>query len=64
MVGLFKEKVPVFARLWPIRVTVRVSFTTGVVWSAILATAGLLVICLLAYPKNYMAKLCQIFCAH
>ena len=32
---------PVFARLWPIRV--RVSFTTGAVWSAILATAGLLV---------------------
>jgi len=30
---------------------------TGVVWSAILATAGLLVICLLAYPESHMAKL-------
>ena len=38
----------VFARLWPvrvrIRVRVRISFTTGAVWSAILATAGLLVL--------------------
>ena len=33
---------PVFARLWPLRV--RVSFTTAAVRSAILATAGLLVI--------------------
>jgi len=55
---------PVFARLWPVRVRVRVSFMTEVVWSAILATAGLLFICLLAYPKNHIAKLCQIFCAH
>jgi len=38
-----KGEVPVFARLWPVRVTVRVSFTTGAVRSAILATAGLLV---------------------
>jgi len=37
----FKGEVPVFARLWPVRV--RVSFTTGVVWSAIPATARLLV---------------------
>ena len=43
IMGPFKEEVPVFARLWPIRVRVRVSFTTGVVRSAILATAGLLV---------------------
>jgi len=37
--------VPIFARLWPtrVRVTVKVSFTTGVVRLAILATAGLLV---------------------
>ena len=41
--GPFKGKVPVFARLWPVRVTVRVSFTTGAIQSAILATAGLLV---------------------
>jgi len=34
---------PVFARLWPVRVRVRVSFMTGAVRSAILATAGLLV---------------------
>ena len=34
---------PVFARLWPVEVRVRVSFTTGTVRSAILATAGLLV---------------------
>ena len=39
--GPFKGEVPVFARLWPIRV--RVSFTTGAVWLAILATAGILV---------------------
>ena len=36
--GPFKGEVPVFARLWPVRV--RVSFT----WSAIIATAGLLVL--------------------
>ena len=41
--GLFKGDVPVFARLWPVRVRVGVSFTTGAVWLAILATAGLLV---------------------
>ena len=34
---------PVFARMWHVRVRVRVSFTTGSVWSAILAMAGLLV---------------------
>jgi len=37
----FKGEVPVFARLWPVRV--RVSFTTGASRSIILATAGLLV---------------------
>jgi len=36
IMGPFKVEVPVFARLW-------VSFTTGAVRSAILATAGLLV---------------------
>jgi len=41
--GPFKGEVLVFARLWSIRVRVRVSFTTGVVQSAILAIAGLLV---------------------
>ena len=40
--GPFKGEVPVFARLWPVRVMV--SFMTGAVWSAILATAGLLVL--------------------
>jgi len=39
--GQFKGELPVFARLWPVRV--RVSFTTGAVRLAILATAGLLV---------------------
>ena len=43
IMGPIKGKVPVFARLWPIGVKVRVSFTTGAVRSAILATAGLLV---------------------
>ena len=43
LMGLFKGEVPVFARLWPVRVNVRVSFTTGAVRSAILATAGFLV---------------------
>ena len=42
--GPFKGEVPVFARLWSIWVTVRVSFTTGAVRSAILATAGLLLL--------------------
>ena len=37
--GQFKGEVPVFARLWP----VRVSFTTGAIRSAILATPVLLV---------------------
>jgi len=44
IMGPFKGEVPVFGRLWPDRVRVRVSFTTGAVQSAILATAGLLVI--------------------
>jgi len=61
IMGPFKGKVPVFARLWPIwtawrvsrrRLTlvglaifrVRVSFMTGAVRSAILATAGFLFI--------------------
>ena len=43
IMGLFKGQVPVFARLWPVRIRVRVRFTTGAVRSAILATAGLLV---------------------
>ena len=43
IMGLFKEEVPVFAKLWPVRFRVRVSFTTGAVRSAILATSGLLV---------------------
>ena len=42
IMGPFKGGVPVFARLWP--VMIRVSFTTGAVRSAILATAGLLVL--------------------
>jgi len=41
IMGPFKGEVHVFARLSPVRV--RVSFTTGAVRSAILATAGLLV---------------------
>jgi len=41
--GRFKGEVPVLARLWPVRITIRVTFTTGAVRSAILATAGLLV---------------------
>ena len=41
--GPFKGEVSVFARLWPVRIRIRVSFTTGAVRSAILATAGLLV---------------------
>jgi len=40
----FKQEVPVVARLWPLRVRVRVSFTTGTIRSAIVATAGLLVL--------------------
>jgi len=43
IMGPYKGEVPVFARLWPVRVRVRVSFMTRAVWSAILATAGLLV---------------------
>ena len=43
IMGLVTGKVPVFARLWPIRVRVKVSFTTGAVRSSILATAALLV---------------------
>ena len=41
--GQFKGEVPVLPRLWPVRVRVRVSFTTEAVQSASLATAGLLV---------------------
>jgi len=33
IMGPFKGELPVFARLWPIRVMVRVSFTTGAVQS-------------------------------
>ena len=41
--GPFKAEVPVFAILWPswVQVPVRVSFMTGAVRSAMLATAGL-----------------------
>ena len=42
--GPFKGEVPVFVLLWPGRVRVRVRITTGAVRSAILATAGLLVV--------------------
>jgi len=49
IMGLFKGEVPVFARLWPVRVRVRVSFTTGAVQSAVLATAGLLVLAVTTY---------------
>jgi len=42
IMGPIRGEVSVFARLWPVRV--RVSFITGAVWSAILATAGLLVL--------------------
>jgi len=38
--GQYKGEVPVFARLWPVRVRVRVSFMTGAIRSAILAAAG------------------------
>jgi len=41
IMGQFKAEVPAFARLWPVMVRGRVSFTIGAVWSAILATAGL-----------------------
>ena len=43
IIGPFKGEVPVFARLWTGRVRVRVSFMTGAIRLAILATAGLLV---------------------
>jgi len=43
IMGPFKGEVPVFARLWPVRIKARVSFTTGAVQSAILSTAGHLV---------------------
>jgi len=43
IMGPFKGEVPVFARLWPVKFRDRVSFTTGAVRLAILATAGLLV---------------------
>jgi len=42
IMGPFKGEVPVFARLWHVRVRVRVSFMTGAVRSAIIATAGFL----------------------
>jgi len=56
--GPFKGKVPVFARLWPGGVRVSVSFTTVAVRSAILATAGLLVILI----KYFVIWLSQLFC--
>jgi len=51
--GPFKAEVPVFARLWPVMVKGRVSFTTGAVQSAILATAELLVL-FLADPTVFV----------
>jgi len=44
--------VPVFARFWPVMVKVRVSFTTGAVRSAILATAGLLVLLVVRFSSD------------
>ena len=44
VMGPFKGRSAFFVRLWPIGVTVKVSFTTGAVWSAILPTARLLVL--------------------
>jgi len=41
-IGPFKGGKCLFATLWPVRVRIRVSFTTGAVQFAILATAGLL----------------------
>jgi len=53
IMGLFKGGgVPVLAKLWPVRVSVRVSFTTGAARSAILATAGLLV-CYIVVASNF-----------
>jgi len=49
--------VPVFAR-WPVSVRVRVSFMTGAVRSAILATAGLFVyLCCLELVLTYCLRL-------
>jgi len=58
IMGPFKGEMPVFARLWPVRVRVRVrvSFTTGAVWSAILATVGLLVPLHMDLCKQYCRK--------
>jgi len=50
IMGPIKGEVPVFARLWLVRVRVGVSFMTGAVRSAILATPGLLVL----GWKNYL----------
>jgi len=44
IMGPFKGEMPVFARVWPVRVKVRVIFITGAVLSAILATAGCLLV--------------------
>jgi len=60
IMGPFKEEVPVFARLRPVRV--RVSFTTGAVRSAILATSGL-VVYLLKYTSLHVACVCVCVCA-
>ena len=58
--GQFKAEVPVFARLWPVMVRVRVSFTTGAVRSAILATAGLLVT--VVFVSLALGLICWCFC--
>ena len=52
---------PVFA-IWPVSVRVMISFTTGAVRSAILATAGLLVLLNMSakfeFGVFYLATLC------
>jgi len=61
--GPFKGEMPVFARLWPVRVRVkvRVSFMTGAWRSAILATAVLFVTILsLADSQGNLQCICGI----
>ena len=53
IMGPFKVEVHVFARLCPIRPPLRVSFMTGAVRSAILATAGLLVVLEIVKVRRY-----------
>jgi len=44
IMGPSKGEVTVFARVWPVRIRLRVSFTTGTIRSASIATAVLLVL--------------------